>query len=101
MMEQWLTIGRLAHATGVSAEQQSPPEPQTSARGEKTMSTPRRLESLTVLSTTTCCRDGSCGCGCGLSLVQLSPPQASERPAAGKDRVGELVCGDKHQAEAQ
>ena len=57
------------------------------------MSTPHTLESLTVLSTTTCCGDGRCGCGCGLSLVQLSPPQADERPPTGKGRAGDGVRG--------
>ncbi len=109
LSDRLMTAPPLDHAEGcrcleleaVSAEQQSPPEPRTSARGEKTMSTPHTLESLTVLSTTTCCGDGRCGCGCGLSLVQLSPPQADERPPTGKGRAGDGVRGGEPREETR
>ncbi len=84
----------------VPAEKPSPQEPRTSAPGEQPMRTQRSLEPLTVLATTHC-DDGSCGCGCGLSLGQLSPPQADEQPPAVGERAEDWVRGDAPREEAR
>ncbi len=86
-MEQWLTIGQLAQATGVPTK------------------TIRYYEQVGVLPAPPRSDAGyrqyakravHCGCGCGLPLVQLSPPQADERPPAEKGRAAEVVRDDTY-----
>jgi DNA-binding transcriptional MerR regulator len=65
--------------------QEGSQQPCTSVLGENTMDTQQTLATLTLLSTTSCCDDGHCDCGCGCDVVQLSVPAATVQPC---------TCGD-------
>jgi hypothetical protein len=62
------------------------------------MQTQSTMIPLTLLATTIC-EDGSCGCGCGLPLVELSLPQSvaapsEQQPQAGQDQAGHAWSTD-------
>ena len=64
------------------------PQRSTPTLGEESMHTPRSIETLTILPTTSGCHDEHCGCGCGCAVVELSVPSAmAEQPSVvGCDR---------------
>ena len=73
----------LDHDTTPSPE--GSPQPCTSVLEGDVMDSSKTLEAFTILPSTSCCDDESCGCGCGCGVVQVAVPSAPPHPR---------VCGD-------